>query len=63
MLPTSTYQQYEKQESEDADDGGDDGQGAKWVYLRDNTSLTELLRREVDITIHGGDEGEGFNAT
>lgn len=63
VLPTSTYQQYEKQESEDADDGGDDGQGGKWVYLRDNTSLTSLLHNEVDVTIHGGDEGEGFNVT
>ena len=63
MLPTSSHQQYEKQETEDADDGGDDGQGGKWVYLRDNTGLTSLLHKEVDVTVHGGDEGDGFNVT
>lgn len=33
------------------------GQG-DWVYLRDNTSLTDLLRREIGISldIHGDEE-------
>jgi len=28
-----------------------------WVYLRDGTSLTELLRKELGISIVVGDEG------
>jgi frataxin len=62
VLPSTNVQQYEKQDTEDEDDGGDDGQGGKWVYLRDKSTLTAVLRREVDVRVKGGDEGEGFRA-
>jgi hypothetical protein len=52
-------QQYEKQETEDADDGGDDGQGGKWLYMRDQTTLTGLIRKEIGVEVKKGDGGEG----
>lgn len=38
---------------------GDDGSlgGGQWIYLRDGTSLSELLEQEVDVVM--AHEGEG----
>lgn len=33
------------------------------MYLRDSTSLTELLEKEVDVRVKGGDGEEGFRVT
>ncbi|ETI24335.1 iron donor protein CyaY [Cladophialophora carrionii CBS 160.54] len=43
-------------------DGGDDGStGGKWIYLRDGSSLSELLKSElgVEITPGGGEDAHG----
>jgi frataxin len=40
-------------------DGGDDGStGGKWIYLRDGSSLSELLKKElgVEVTPGGGED-------
>lgn len=38
-------------------EGTEEG-GGKWVYLRDGTGLSELLEREVGVTISADEEGE-----
>ncbi|KEF51483.1 uncharacterized protein A1O9_12400 [Exophiala aquamarina CBS 119918] len=53
--------QHEKEGSvmaDDAEAAGDDGAGGRWVYLRDGSSLSELLRREIGVVI-STDRGEG----
>ncbi|KIW29271.1 iron donor protein CyaY [Cladophialophora immunda] len=40
-------------------DLGDDGQsGAKWIYLRDGSNLSDLLKRELGVELRHDDEGE-----
>lgn len=42
-------------------DSGDDGStGGKWIYLRDGTSLSELLKKELGVELPhtGQEEGE-----
>ena len=63
VVTPSHVTQYEKQETEDEDDPGDDGKGGNWIYLRDKSSLTGLLKKEVDVRLKGGDEGQGFRVT
>ena len=41
--------QHEKEGS--AVDPGDDGTGGKWIYLRDGSSLSDLLHSEVGVVI------------
>ena len=48
--------QHEKEGSEYGG-AGDDGQGGKWVYLRDGSDLTSLLKQEVGVEV--APEGEG----
>lgn len=48
--------QHEKQDS--TVEAGDDGSGGRWVYLRDGTSLSELLKRELDVEITKKDESD-----
>jgi len=47
-------------DGEDADAAGDDGHGGRWIYLRDGSGLTELLRREIGVVIstEDGERGE-----
>jgi frataxin len=39
--------QHEKEDSEYG--AGDDGEWGRWVYLRDGSSLSELLEKEVGV--------------
>ncbi|KAJ9625945.1 hypothetical protein H2204_010244 [Knufia peltigerae] len=48
--------QHEKEGS--TIDAGDDGSGGRWVYLRDNSQLSELLRKELDVEVTKGDESD-----
>ncbi|EXJ91527.1 hypothetical protein A1O3_00075 [Capronia epimyces CBS 606.96] len=41
--------QHEKEES--TVDVGDDGAGGRWVYLRDGSGLTDLLKKELGVEI------------
>lgn len=54
--------QHEKEGSavvvDDADAAGDDGNGGRWIYLRDGSGLSELLRKEIGVVIESED-GEG----
>jgi frataxin len=45
--------QHEKEGS--TVDTGDDGEGGKWVYLRDGSSLSDLLKKELDIDMSQDD--------
>jgi len=57
--------QHEKEDS--TIDAGDDGSGGRWVYLRDGTQLSELLKKELGVEVTkegesdvvGGREGPG----
>ncbi|KIW92586.1 iron donor protein CyaY [Cladophialophora bantiana CBS 173.52] len=50
--------QHEKADS--TVDLGDDGQsGGRWIYLRDRSSLSDLLRKELGVEITHGGDGEG----
>lgn len=48
--------QHEKEGS--AIDAGDDGAGGRWVYLRDGTSLSDLLKKELGVEITKHDESD-----
>jgi frataxin-like iron-binding protein CyaY len=49
---TSDSQQHK---SESTVDSGDDGQtGGKWIYLRDGTSLSDLLKKELGVEVAPG---------
>ncbi|EXJ60816.1 hypothetical protein A1O7_04969 [Cladophialophora yegresii CBS 114405] len=55
VIPSSS----QDHKAESTVDGGDDGAtGGKWIYLRDGSSLTELLKNElgVEITPGGGED-------
>ena len=55
MIPSSS--QDHKEDS--TIDGGDDGStGGKWIYLRDGSNLSELLKKElgVEVTPGGGED-------
>jgi len=41
--------QHEKEGS--AVDSGDDGFGGKWVYLRDGSELSELVKKEIGVDV------------
>ena len=47
--------QHEKEGSEPVDTG-DNGAGGKWIYIRDGSNLTDLLRKEVGVEM--SKEGE-----
>ncbi|KAJ9504262.1 hypothetical protein H2202_000318 [Exophiala xenobiotica] len=57
--------QHEKEDS--TIDAGDDGSGGRWIYLRDGTQLSELLKKELGVEVTkegesdvvGGREGPG----
>jgi frataxin len=57
--------QHEKEGSvgaDDADFAGDDGEGGKWIYIRDGSSLSELLKSEIGVVLPTdaeGGEGDG----
>lgn len=44
--------QHQKQETETHEQGG----GGKWIYLRDSSTLTELLEKEVGVDLSEGHE-------
>ena len=48
---------HEKEGSDHAGEAGDDGEGGKWVYLRDGSELSEILRKEVDVSVVVGGGG------
>lgn len=48
--------QHEKEDS--VADAGDDGRGGKWIYLRDGSSLSDLLKKEVGAVIIPEDESD-----
>ena len=58
---------HEKEGSDHAGEAGDDGEGGKWVYLRDGSELSDILRKEVEVSVvvegeadaRGGREGPG----
>lgn len=50
-----------KQDTEGATGSqGDDGVlgGGRWIYLRDGTELTDLLKKEVGVVVVGEGEAE-----
>jgi len=50
-----------KQDTEGAEgDVGDDGNvgGGKWTYLRDGSTLSEILRDELDVVLSHDGEGD-----
>jgi frataxin-like iron-binding protein CyaY len=36
-----------------------DLRGGQWVYLRDGSSLTQLLKKELDVQMNSGDDDAG----
>ena len=50
--------QHQKADSEMS--AGDDGVvgGGKWIYLRDGSTLTELLKQEVGVDVGPVDQGD-----
>lgn len=44
--------QHQKQETETHEDGG----GGKWIYLRDESTLSDLLEKEVGVDIGANHE-------
>jgi len=46
-------------------DSGDHGEsGGKWIYLRDGSALSEVLKKELGVeVIHSGGDAEGSDAT
>lgn len=52
--------QHEKEGSvvsDDTDPAGDDGAGGKWIYIRDGSGLSELLKREIGVVVATEVEG------
>jgi frataxin len=44
-------------------DSGDDGEtGGKWIYLRDGSSLSDLLKDELGVVVKPGGEEEDVGA-
>ncbi|KIW18224.1 iron donor protein CyaY [Exophiala spinifera] len=50
--------QHEKEGSEV--DAGDDGAGGRWVYLRDNSQLSDLLKKELGVEVTKEDEADAI---
>ncbi|KAL2424382.1 hypothetical protein ABEF95_009423 [Exophiala dermatitidis] len=48
--------QHEKEDS--TVEAGDNGAGGRWVYLRDGSSLSELLKKELGVEITKHDESD-----
>lgn len=46
-----------KQETETHEEGA----GGKWIYLRDGSTLTELLEKEVGVELGGEEEEEALS--
>lgn len=54
--------QHEKEGSvllDDPEAAGDDGAGGKWIYIRDGSGLSDLLKSEIGVAVvkpPGGDD-------
>lgn len=52
--------QHEKEGSvllDDAEAAGDDGEGGKWIYIRDGSGLSDLLKNEIGVVVKKQPDG------